>query len=124
MPYNNVHMDHISFLVAACELIIYFHYYSYVDICFLFPYKYVRPVTEPVANVFDKLCCARSRAGHQALPVSDPSKASRRRYLFLFFAFSYHNQSRSYKLEIIGAYLQSESWPYFQSNEIWVFLQL
>jgi hypothetical protein len=40
---------------------------------------FMRPVTEPVANVFDKLCCARSRAGHQALPVSDPSKASRRR---------------------------------------------
>ncbi|KAJ4747316.1 Transmembrane protein 115 [Rhynchospora pubera] len=48
---------------------------------------FMRPVTEPVANTFDKLCCARSRAGHQALPVSDPSKASRRRYLFLFFYY-------------------------------------
>ncbi|AQK42359.1 Rhomboid-like protein 19 [Zea mays] len=37
------------------------------------------PVTDPVANLFDRLLCARSRPLEVALPISDPTKASRRR---------------------------------------------
>jgi len=43
--------------------------------CFL-----CRPVTDPVANLFDRMLCARSRPSEVALPISDPAKASRRRY--------------------------------------------
>ncbi|KAG2564612.1 hypothetical protein PVAP13_7NG088258 [Panicum virgatum] len=44
----------------------------------LFPAA-MRPVTDPVANLFDRMLCARSRPSEVALPVSDPTKASRRR---------------------------------------------
>jgi membrane associated rhomboid family serine protease len=46
----------------------------------LFPAA-MRPVTDPVANLFDRMLCARSRPSEVALPVSDPTKASRRRYM-------------------------------------------
>ncbi|ONM19103.1 Rhomboid-like protein 19 [Zea mays] len=44
----------------------------------LFPAA-MRPVTDPVANLFDRMLCARSRPLEVALPISDPTKASRRR---------------------------------------------
>lgn len=44
----------------------------------LFP-DAMRPVTDPVANLFDRMLCARSRPSELALPVSDPAKALRRR---------------------------------------------
>ena len=45
--------------------------------CFCFP---CRPVTDPMDNLFDRMLCARSRPSEVALPISDPTKASRRRY--------------------------------------------
>jgi hypothetical protein len=48
--------------------------------CFCFS---CRPVTDPVANLFDRMLCARSRPSEVALPISDPTKASRRRYKVL-----------------------------------------
>jgi len=44
----------------------------------LFP-DAMRPVTDPVANLFDRMLCARSKPSEIALPVTDPTKASRRR---------------------------------------------
>ncbi|XP_066373748.1 rhomboid-like protein 19 [Miscanthus floridulus] len=44
----------------------------------LFPAA-MRPVTNPVANLFDRMLCARSRPSEVALPILDPTKASRRR---------------------------------------------
>ena len=45
--------------------------------CFCFP---CRPVIDPMANLFDRMLCAWSRPSEVALPISDPTKASRRRY--------------------------------------------
>jgi len=44
----------------------------------LFP-DAMRPVTDPVANVFHRMLCASSKPSELALPVTDPTKASRRR---------------------------------------------
>nr|BAJ88010.1 predicted protein [Hordeum vulgare subsp. vulgare]BAJ93884.1 predicted protein [Hordeum vulgare subsp. vulgare] len=44
----------------------------------LFP-DAMRPVTDPVANMFDRMLCVRSKTSEIALPVTDPTKASRRR---------------------------------------------
>jgi hypothetical protein len=44
----------------------------------LFP-DAMRPVTDPVANLFERMLCARSKPSELALPVTNPSKASRRR---------------------------------------------
>jgi hypothetical protein len=43
-------------------------------------YDHCRPVTDPVANAFHRMLCGSSKPSELALPVTDPTKASRRRY--------------------------------------------